>query len=86
MTDFATILTKIITLITSGFTAMAEGIGTGLSSLITHIFFITNVESGAITDLSVFGYVTIIFAGIGLCVGLSKLVVKWLGSLGGSKM
>lgn len=86
MTDFTAILTQIITLLTSGITQMAEGIGSGIMSLITHIFLTTNIETGAITGLSVFGGVTVIFAGIGLAVGLSKLVVKWIGSLGGSKM
>ena len=74
------VLTEIITLLTSGLTEMAKGIGGGLTSLVTSIFLDTSAEGS--TKLSVFGGVIIIFAGISLAVGLSRWVVNWVTSLG----
>ena len=77
------VLTEIITLLTSGLTEMAKGIGSGLTSLVTSIFLETSGDgSAAVTKLSVFGGVIIIFAGISLAVGLSRWVVNWVTSLG----
>ena len=77
------VLNDIIDLLVGGITGMAEGIGEGLSTLVSSIFLET---SGETIGLSVFGGVVAIFGGIALAVGLSKLVVKWVSSLGGSKM
>ena len=79
------VLKEIITLLTSGITEMATGIGSGVASLVQEIFLVVG-ENGTVTGLSVFGSVTVIFAGIGLAIGLSKLVMHWIGSLGGSNM
>lgn len=77
------VLTEIITLLTSGLTEMAKGIGGGLTSLVTSIFLETSgTGDSAVTKLSVFGGVIIIFAGISLAVGLSRWVVNWVTSLG----
>ena len=78
------ILTSIITLLTTGITEMATGIGAGLGNLVTEIFLVVG-ENGTY-ELSVFGGVVVIFAGIGLAVGLSKLVVHWISTLGASNM
>lgn len=56
------ILSEIITLLVSGITGLASGIGTGLSSLVQQIF-LTVSESGEVTGLSTFGGVIVIFAG-----------------------
>lgn len=77
------VLTEIISLLTGGITGMATGIGEGLSSLVTAIFL---EGTGETLALSVFGGVIAIFAGISLAVGLSKLVVRWVSSLGGSRI
>ena len=81
----ANVLTEIIEILTSGITSMATGIGSGLTALVQNIFLTVGTD-GAVTGLSTFGTVTVIFAGIGLAVGLSRLVVKWVTSLGGSRM
>ena len=78
-----TILTEIITILTGGITGIAEGIGEGLSTLATSIFL--TGEAGSET-LSVFGILIVVFAGISLSIGLCRLVVRWLGTLGGSKV
>lgn len=77
------ILTSIIELLTGGLTGMATGIGTGLNDAVTKLFIATS-EGGA-QSLSTFGAVVAIFAGIGLAVGLTTLVTKWVMSLGSRK-
>ena len=53
----------------------------GLTTLVTEIFLVTS-ETGEVTGLSVFGGITIVFAGISLAIGLSRMVVTWVQSLG----
>lgn len=77
------VLSEIITLLTSGLTQMATGIGGGLTALVTSIFIDTTGDG---MTLSVFGGVVVVFAGISLAVGLSRLVVRWVSSLGGSNI
>ena len=77
------VLSEIITLLTSGLTQMAAGIGGGLTALVSNIFLDTTGETPV---LSVFGGVIVIFAAIALCVSLSRLVVMWVSSLGGRGM
>ena len=79
------VLTEIINLLTSGITQMATGIGSGVGNLVQELFLVMG-ENGAIEGLSVFGGVTVIFAGVGLAIGLSKLIMHWVGSLGGSNI
>jgi hypothetical protein len=73
------VLTEIIKLLTGGITGMATGIGTGLQSLVSNIFLDT---SGDTTKLSIYGGVICIFGGIALAVGLSRMIVQWVSSLG----
>lgn len=77
------ILTEIISLLTGGITGIASGIGGGLTSLVQDIFL---SGEGDAQTLSVFGAVIVIFAGISLAIGLSRLVVKWVSSLGGNRL
>lgn len=74
------LLTEIISLLTGGIQGIASGIGSGLQSLVTSMFLVTG-DGGAMT-LSVFGGLIIVFAGIALAVGLSRLIFNWLTSLG----
>lgn len=73
----STVLQEIVSLLTSGITQMASGIGTGLQELVESIFL--NTEG---TGLSVFGGVVIVFAGVALAIGLCRWVTNWLSSLG----
>lgn len=73
------ILQEIITLLTSGITQMATGIGNGLQELVSSVFIDQTGDSMA---LSLFGGILIVFAGIALAIGLSKWVVNWLTSFG----
>lgn len=77
------IVTQIIAILTAGLQGIATGIGGGLKALVDNIFFTT---SGETTTMSTFGIMVVVFAGISLAIGLSRLVVRWLSSLGGSRM
>ena len=62
------------------YTGIAQGIGEGLSTLVTSIFL---TSTGG---LSVFGTLVVVFAGISLAIGLCRLIVRWLSTLGGSRV
>lgn len=70
------LMTEIISILISGISGIASGIGSGLSTLCTSIFL------GADGGLSVFGSLIVIFAGISLAIGLSRWVVNFVSSLG----
>ena len=77
------IVTEIIAILTAGLTGIATGIGGGLKALVDAIFF-TTVEGT--TTMSTFGIMVCVFAGISLAIGLSRLIVRWLSTLGGSRI
>ena len=80
-------LQAIIEILVGGITGIAEGIGSGLTTLATSIFLTTTSSGGETsTTLSTFAVLTIVFAGISLAIGLSRLVVRWVSSLGGSRV
>ena len=76
------ILTEIISILTGGIVGVAEGVGSGLQSLATNIFL---DGTGETQTLSVMGTLIVVFAGIGLAIGLSKFVLHWVSTLGASK-
>lgn len=61
---------------------MATGIGSGLNSMVTSAFISGAGTTESPYELTTFGGVIAIFAGIGLAVGLTTLVTKWVMSLG----
>ena len=73
------VLQEIITLLTSGITQIAGGIGSGLQELVNAIFIDGTGSSPMLSD---FGGVLIIFAGVSLAIGLCRWVVNWLTSFG----
>lgn len=73
------ILSEIVTLMVGGISGIAQGIGTGLSTLATSIFL---TGTGDTQKLSVFGSLVVVFAGISLAVGLSRWVLNFVTSLG----
>lgn len=77
------IVTEIIAILTAGITGIATGIGGGLKALVDAIFF-TTIEG--VSTMSTFGIMVCVFAGISLAIGLSRLVVRWLSTLGGSRI
>lgn len=74
------VMTDIIGLLVNGIVGIAEGIGSGLQSLVQNLFLVTGTD-GAMS-LSTFGSVAVIFAGISLAIGLCTLVFHWITSLG----
>lgn len=75
-----TLLQEIISILVAGISGIATGIGSGLTDLVQAIFLQTGAE-GAM-ELSVFGGLIVVFAGISLAIGLSRWVVNWVTSLG----
>ena len=71
------ILQEIIKILVAGITGIAQGVGSGLTTLAQSIFLGT--EPGS---LSVFGGLVVVFAGISLAIGLCRWVVDWITSLG----
>lgn len=78
-----TILSEIIQILVGGITGIAQGVGAGLSTLATSIFL---TGTGDSQTLSTFGTLVVVFAGIGLAIGLCRLVVRWISTLGGRKV
>ena len=77
------VLTEIISLLVGGIQGIASGVGSGLSTLATSVFL---TESEGTQKLSAFGGIIVVFAGISLAIGLCRLVVQWISSLGGHRM
>lgn len=77
------ILTEIISILVGGISGIATGIGSGIQSLVNSLFFTGTGETQA---LSIFAILTIVFAGIALAIGLCRLILHWLSTLGGSRV
>lgn len=73
------VLQEIISLLTSGLSQMAQGIGGGFNAFVTNIFLDT---SGNTTALSVTGGIIVVFAAIALSIGLGRLIANYLFGLG----
>ncbi len=73
------ILNSIIELLVGGISGVADGLGTGLSTLASSIFLASG--EGA-TGLSVMGQLIVIFAGISLALALCRWVLNFCTSLG----
>lgn len=73
------IMTEIISALTGSLTSFATNFGAGLQSFVTSLFL---TGTGDSQTLSVFGELAIIFAGIGLAIGVCSLIFHWITSLG----
>lgn len=73
------VLQEIITLLTSGLSQMATGIGSGFQAFMSGIFLDT---TGSSPVLSVTGGIIVVFAAIALSIGLGRLVANYLFGLG----
>lgn len=77
------IMQSIIEILVGGITQVAQGIGSGLSTLAQSVFLqTTGSGEQATTTLSTFGVLIVVFAGISLAIGLSRWVVNFVASLG----
>lgn len=73
------LVTSIIEILVSGITGIASGVGEGLSTLASGIFF---TGTGEAETLSVLGICIIAFAAISLGLSLCRWVVNFFTSLG----
>ena len=77
------IMQAVIEILVGGITQVAQGIGSGLSTMAQSVFLVTTGEgASAKTELSTFGVLIIVFAGISLAIGLCRWVVNFVASLG----
>ena len=77
------IMQAIIEILVGGISGVATGIGQGLSTLAQSVFLqTTGSGETAVTSLSTFGVLVVVFAGISLAIGLSRWVVNFVASLG----
>lgn len=77
------IMQAIIEILVGGISGVATGIGQGLSTLAQSVFLqTTGSGDSAVTSISVFGVLVVVFAGISLAIGLSRWVVNFVASLG----
>lgn len=81
MDGMTTVMQEIISILISAITQLGQGIGTGLTALTKAIFLQTS-EAGAVTGLSVFGQIVLIFAALSLAFGLVRWVLSFVTSLG----
>lgn len=73
------LVTEIVSILTAGISGVATGVGEGLSTLASSIFFTTGEGT---TTLSVLGICIIAFAGISLALALCRWVLNFFSSLG----
>ena len=73
------LVSAIVEILVSGITGVATGVGQGLSTLASNIFFVTTEGS---TTLSVLGICIISFAAISLALALCRWVLNFFSSLG----
>lgn len=73
------VLGSITSILTGGIFGLGQGVGSGLSTLTSSVF----INNGS---LSTFGIFVVVFSAIAFAIGLCRLVVYWLGSLGGKKV
>lgn len=77
------ILSTICTTLGSGIQSLGTAVASGVNSIVQGLFLTTTGEgASATTTLSTFGYLVVIFAGIGLAVGIGRLLFGWVKSLG----
>lgn len=77
------IVEQIVNILVSGITQLGSGIGEGVSNFIQSLAFTTTGEgSSAVTSMSVFFILIVVFAGIALAIGLTTKLFNWLSSLG----
>lgn len=77
----AEILSEVISILVGGITQVASAMGTGISTLVQSIAFTTGAEGGK--SLSALFVLVLVFGGVSLALGLCRLVVNFVMSLGG---
>lgn len=73
------IVTEIVNILVAGITQLGTGIGAGISNFAQALAF---TGTGENQTLSVYFVLVIVFAGVSLAIGLTRLIFMWLESLG----
>lgn len=84
--DISAIVSQVVTGLTSGIVAYGQAIGSGISNIVSSMMFTTTGEgSSAVTSLSPYFIMVLVFASIAIVTGLTTLIFTWLGNLGGGR-
>lgn len=75
------VLQEIVSILVGGIQGVAQGVGSGMQTLMTSIFLTGDGTTTNPYALSVFGGVIIIFAGIALAIGLCRWAMNFVTSL-----
>lgn len=70
---------EICQILVAGIVKLGEGIGSGVQAFVTSLAF---TGTGENQTLSIFFIMVLVFAGVALAIGLTRLVYMWLTSLG----
>lgn len=80
--NMVAILQSIIQILVAGVSELGQGIASGLAATVTALFI---DSTGTTPALSTLGGVIALFGGIALAVGITRLAVGWVMSLGARK-
>lgn len=81
--DGANIVTEIVEILVAGITQLGTGIGSGVANFVQSLAFTTTgTGENAVTSMSVFFVLIVVFAGVALAIGLTTKLFNWLSSLG----
>lgn len=77
------IVQDIVEILSAGITSLGTAIGSGISNFAQALAFQTvGTGADAHQELSVYFVLVIVFAGVSLAIGLTRLIFMWLESLG----
>lgn len=77
------IVQDIVEILVAGLTELGSGLGAGISNFVQSLAFTTTGEgSSAVTSLSVYFVLVIVFGGVALAIGLTTKIFNWLSNLG----
>lgn len=78
------LITEILGMLGTGVSQLGQNIATGIGDTAKALFIVeTTTSSGTTMQLSTFGVIIVTFAAVALAIGLTKLVVHFIMSLGG---
>ena len=78
------LIQEILGMLGEGVSTLGTNIATGVGDTAKALFVVeTTTSSGTTYNLSVFGTIIVVFAGVAIAIGLTKLVMHFVMSLGG---
>lgn len=77
------VVQEIVDILVAGITNLGTGIASGVANFAQSLAFTTvGTGSDAHQELSIYFVLVLVFAGVALAIGLTRLIFNWLSSLG----